>query len=161
MTLDEKPEILLYTDGACKGNPGPGGWAALLVHPATRSIKKLSGGVFNTTNNRMELTAAIEGLKAITPGERRRVHLVSDAEYVILGLTEWIKGWIANGWRKGKKANADPVKNVDLWKQLHELTLRFEMSYEHVRGHTGHPENEECDRLANIEIKELLRKDDD
>jgi len=156
--LDEKPEVLIYTDGACKGNPGPGGWAALLVHPATKSIKKISGGTLATTNNRMELTAAIEGLKAVRPGDRRRVRLVSDAEYVILGLTEWITGWIANDWRRGKKKDAEPVKNVDLWKQLYELTQRFEMSYEHVRGHTGHPENEECDRLANLEIKELLQR---
>lgn len=156
--MDDAPEVLIYTDGACKGNPGPGGWGTLLVHPASKSLKKLSGGTPNTTNNRMELTAAIEGLKALKPGQARRVHLVSDSEYLILGITEWIRGWMANDWRKGKKRDAEPVKNADLWKALYELTQRFEMSYEHVRGHTGHPENEECDRLANVEIKELLRR---
>jgi len=159
--VDDVAEVLIYTDGACKGNPGPGGWGVLLVHPTTESIKKLSGGTLNTTNNRMELTAAIEGLKAIKLAERSRVHLVSDSEYVILGITEWIKGWMANDWRKGKKRDAEPVKNADLWKAFYELTRRFDMSYETVRGHTGHPENEECDRLANVEIKRMLRRDDD
>ena len=155
--MSDSPDVIVYTDGACKGNPGPGGWAALLVHPASETIKKLSGGHVQTTNNRMELTAAIEGLKAIKPGKDRRVRLVSDSEYVILGITEWIKGWMANDWRKGKKRDAEPVKNADLWKALYEVTQRFEMSYAHVRGHTGHPENEECDRLANIEIKRLFQ----
>lgn len=149
------PEVLVYTDGACSGNPGPGGWAAILVHAATGKEKKLSGGDPGTTNNKMELTGAIEGLKAIDASKRRRVHLVSDSEYVIRGLTEWIEGWIANGWRRGKKQNAEPVKNAELWQELYALAQKHDMSYEHVRGHSGHLENEECDRLAVAEIKAL------
>lgn len=151
--MNEGPDVILYTDGACSGNPGPGGWAVILEHPATQAKKKFSGGHPGTTNNRMELTAAIEGLKALKTDKRYRVRLVSDSEYVIRGLTEWIRGWIANNWRRGKKAGSPPVKNVDLWQQLHALTERHDMAYEHVYGHTGHPENEECDRMAVAEIE--------
>ena len=151
--MAEMPDVILYTDGACSGNPGPGGWAALLKHPATETVKTLNGGDPATTNNRMELMAVIEGLRSLKATERLRVHLVSDSKYVIKGLTEWINGWIANNWRRGKKSNAPPVKNVDLWQTLHELVGQYDMSYEHVRGHTGHPENEECDRLATAAIK--------
>jgi ribonuclease HI len=155
--LGDTPEVILYTDGACSGNPGPGGWAALLKHPASRTLKSLSGGDPQTTNNRMELTAAIEGLRSLKTDRRCRVHLVSDSEYLIFGLTQWIEGWIAKNWRRGKSSASEPVKNVDLWKSLHELALRHDMTYEHVAAHTGHPENEECDRLANEEIKALRR----
>ncbi len=155
--LPQSPEIYVYTDGACSGNPGPGGWAALLKHPATRRIKTLSGGDPHTTNNRMELTAAIEGLRAIKPGRRQRVCLISDSEYVLKGLQEWLRGWVANGWRRGPKSR-EPVKNVDLWKTLHALTEQHDMSYEYVRGHTGHPENEECDRLARAEIQAIRER---
>ncbi len=154
----DEPEVFLYTDGACSGNPGPGGWGALLKHPKTKSIKTLSGGHPQTTNNRMELTAAIEGLRSLKPGKRWRVHLVSDSEYVIRGLTEWIEGWVAKDWRRGTKRDSSPVKNADLWKTLYDLTQRFDMTYEHVRGHRGHPENEECDRLATEEIKAMRRR---
>ncbi len=153
--MSDEPDVFLYTDGACSGNPGPGGWAALLKHPHSRTIKTVSGGDPNTTNNRMELTAAIEGLRSLKAGKRYRVHLISDSEYLIFGLTQWIDGWIARDWRKGKSASSQPVKNVDLWKTLHELAQRHDMSYEHVAAHTGHLENEECDRLANEEIKAL------
>jgi len=145
--------VILFTDGACSGNPGPGGWAALLKHPATGTVKELSGGDPSTTNNRMEMMAAIEGLRSLNPEPRIAVRLVSDSQYVIKGLTEWITGWIANDWRRGKKAGAPPVKNVDLWKTLHELASHFDMSYEYVRGHSGHPENEACDRLAVAAIE--------
>ena len=145
----------MFTDGACSGNPGPGGWAAILKHPSTGKEKRLSGGQPDTTNNRMELTAAIEGFCAIDSSRRRRVHLVSDSEYVILGLTQWIKGWQANNWRRGRKAGSPPVKNDDLWRTLHELAQKHDVTYEHVRGHAGHPENEECDRMAVAEIKRL------
>ena len=138
---------------SCASRAGPGGWAAILKHPASGKVKTLAGGSPQTTNNQMELTGAIEGLKAIDASRRRRVHLVSDSQYVIFGLTQWIPGWIANNWRKGKKANAEPVKNVDLWKELYALSQRHDMSYEHVRGHSGHPENEECDRLAVEQIE--------
>jgi ribonuclease HI len=153
---DQRPEIILYTDGACSGNPGPGGWGAILRHLKTGTVKRLSAGDPDTTNNRMELTAVIEGLRAIKGDKRRRVHLVSDSEYVIKGLTTWINGWIANNWRRGKKANSPPVKNVDLWQTLHSLAQQHDMSYEHVRGHAGHPENEECDRMA-VEATEAIR----
>ncbi|MFQ5494985.1 MAG: ribonuclease HI [Phycisphaerae bacterium] len=139
---------MLYTDGACRGNPGPGGWAAILKHPATGSVKKLSGADPDTTNNRMELTAVIEGLESLKSGRRVRVHLVSDSQYVLHGLTQWIAAWIRNNWRRGRKATSPPVKNVDLWQRLHALTQQHDMTYEFVYGHTGHPENEACDRLA-------------
>ncbi|MEK6675240.1 MAG: ribonuclease HI [Planctomycetota bacterium] len=147
-----QPEIILYTDGACSGNPGPGGWAAILKQPHTNKVKRLSGGEPDTTNNRMELTGAIEGLRAIKPTKRWRVCLVSDSQYVIFGLTQWIDGWIKKNWRRGK----EEVKNVDLWQTLYALTQQFDMSYEHVLGHSGHLENEECDRLA-VEAIEGVR----
>ena len=150
-----QPDVILYTDGACSGNPGPGGWAAILKHPDNGAVKTLSGGARETTNNRMELTAAIEGLRAIKPDRKWRVRLVSDSEYVIKGLTQWIDNWIAKGWRRGK----EPVKNVDLWKELHALAKQFEMSYEHVRGHSGHAENEECDRLAVAAIEAVRQRE--
>ncbi len=152
--MSSTPDVILFTDGACSGNPGPGGWAAILKHPETGKEKKLSGGDPQTTNNRMELTGAIEGLKALKADRRWRVHLVSDSEYVIRGLTEWIEGWIAKNWKRGK---AGPVKNEDLWKELHALTQLHDMTYEHVYGHSGHPENEECDRLA-VEAIEAVRR---
>lgn len=159
--MSEEPDVILYTDGACSGNPGPGGWAVLLKHPATESIKTLSGAEANTTNNRMELRAAIEGLRALKGNQPLRVHLVSDSEYVIMGLTVWMKDWIANGWRRGKKVNSPRVKNVDLWKELHSLIVLHDVTYEHVRGHRGHPENEECDRLATAAIRELRHQQSD
>jgi len=154
MDLSDQPDVIVFTDGACSGNPGPGGWAAILKYPGGDSAKKLSGGQSNTTNNRMELMAAIEGLRAVGDTERRRVRLVSDSEYVIKGLTEWIAGWLRNNWRRGSKAGAPPVKNDDLWKTLYALSQKHDMVYEHVRGHSGHPENEECDRLAVAAIEQ-------
>ena len=153
MILPETPDVILYTDGACSGNPGPGGWAAILKHPATGKYKELSGADPQTTNNRMEMTAVIEGLSTLSDSKRWRVHLVCDSEYVINGLTQWINGWIANNWRRGKKTGAPPVKNVDLWQALHALAESNDLSYEHVRGHSGHPENERCDELAVAAIR--------
>ncbi len=153
--MSNQPDVILFTDGACSGNPGPGGWAAILKHPSTGSVRDLSGAHPETTNNRMEMTAAIEGLKALKAGKRMRVHLVSDSQYVIYGLTQWIDGWLANNWRRGKKAGSPPVKNVDLWKELYALSQQHDMTYEFVRGHTGHPENEACDRMAVAAIANL------
>lgn len=154
MTQDAKPNptphVLLFTDGACSGNPGPGGWAFVLRHPATGSTIERSGGEAETTNNRMEMTAVIRGLEALT--RRSRVELWSDSEYVIKGLREWLEGWKARGWKTAAKK---PVKNVDLWEELDDLVQRHELSYHWVRGHDGHPENERCDRLAVAAIERL------
>ncbi|MBP5209969.1 MAG: ribonuclease HI [Clostridia bacterium] len=132
-------QVTLYTDGACSGNPGPGGWGAILVW---RGIEKvLSGGEPETTNNRMELTAVIRGLSALR--EPCEVTLVSDSKYVLDALSEgWAEGWRASGWKKGK------AKNPDLWATLLDLTARHRMSYRWIKGHNGHPYNERCDRLA-------------
>lgn len=153
----EEPQVILYTDGACTGNPGPGGWAAILKDVKSGRIKKLSGSDPETTNNRMELQAVIEGLRTLKPSRRWRVHLVSDSEYVVFGLTRWMAGWIRSGWRRGRSAGSQPVKNAELWKALLELTMNLEMSYAVVRGHSGHPENEECDRLAVLAAKSVTR----
>ncbi len=143
---DGLPQVVLYTDGACSGNPGPGGWAYVLKHPATGSEAEGSGGEAETTNNRMELTAVIEGLSALT--SQSRVELWSDSQYVLKGLREWMAGWKKRGWVTSAKK---PVLNRDLWERLDELITTHEMSYRWVRGHTGHPENERCDELAVVE----------
>ncbi|MFH0980897.1 MAG: ribonuclease HI [Planctomycetota bacterium] len=145
-------EVTLYADGACSGNPGPGGWAYVLTHPATQTIKKMADGVEATTNNRMELTAVIEGLKALK--RRSRVLVVSDSQYVVNGMREWVPNWIKHGWRRGPRAS-QPVKNVDLWKTLVDLCGRHEVSFEFTPGHAGHPANEECDRMAAAAIRAL------
>ncbi len=133
--------VELFTDGSCSGNPGPGGWAALLRFGDAE--KELSGGERATTNNRMELTATIEGLEAL----RRpcRVALYTDSQYVIRGINEWLDGWRARGWRTAAK---QPVKNIDLWQRLDAVVQRHEVSWHWVKGHSGHPENERVDTLA-------------
>ncbi|MDQ3813276.1 MAG: ribonuclease HI [Armatimonadota bacterium] len=140
----------MYCDGACAGNPGPGGWACIIEQNGTR--RELSGGSARTTNNQMELQALIEGLKAVLPGTR--VHIVTDSEYVAKGIKSWLNGWIRNGW---KTASKQPVKNRELWQQLHNLLQERPHRVEWVRGHAGHPENERCDQLARAEIKKLLK----
>lgn len=141
--------VELYTDGACRGNPGPGGWGAVLRYG--RHEKELFGGEPSTTNNRMELMAAIVGLESLK--RPCRVHLTTDSQYVMKGVTEWMKSWKEKGWRTAAKK---PVKNVDLWQRLDELVGRHQVTWEWVRGHTGHPENERADQLANQGIDELL-----
>lgn len=141
----ESSEVVLFTDGACSGNPGPGGWAFILRHLATGKELRGSGGLAETTNNQMELTGVIEGLRALK--QPTRVKVVSDSQYVIKGMREWVAGWIKHGWMRGPKKR-DPVKNVELWKALVELDARHTVEYEYVRGHTGHEENEACDRMA-------------
>lgn len=136
------PRVVLFTDGACSGNPGPGGWAYILRHPSSGKEIRGSGGQASTTNNRMELTAVIEGLKRLK--RRSRIRVVTDSQYVSKGMTEWVAGWIRRGWRRGTK----PVKNVELWKALVELCDQHDVHFEHVFGHAGHAENEECDRMA-------------
>lgn len=134
--------VELFSDGACKGNPGRGGWGALLCYKGVE--KELCGGENHTTNNRMELTAIIRGLEALTRPSRVRV--VTDSQYVKQGITQWILRWRRNGWRTADK---QPVKNRDLWERLDALLGRHQVEWTWVRGHAGHPENERADRLAN------------
>ncbi len=131
----------IYTDGACSGNPGPGGWGAILRYNGVE--KELSGGAAETTNNRMELIAAIEALEALK--RPAKVRLYTDSTYVKDGITKWIHGWKTKGW---KTANKKPVKNEDLWRRLEEALARHEVEWHWVRGHSGHPENERADALA-------------
>ncbi|WP_394646844.1 ribonuclease HI [uncultured Sphingomonas sp.] len=140
--MSELTQVELFTDGACKGNPGPGGWGAVIR--AGRHEKELAGGEALTTNNRMELTAAIQGLNALT--RPCRVTLSTDSRYVMDGLTKWIHGWQRNGW---KTADKKPVKNADLWQALIEAAKPHRVEWKWVKGHAGHPENERADRLAS------------
>lgn len=133
--------VEIFTDGACSGNPGPGGWGAILRYGAIE--KELSGGTAETTNNRMELTAAIEALNALT--ERCKVDLYTDSSYVKDGIGGWIEGWKRNGWKTSAKK---PVKNVELWQALEEARNRHDVTWHWVKGHAGHPENERADELA-------------
>ncbi|MAZ86366.1 MAG: ribonuclease HI [Cellvibrionaceae bacterium] len=146
-----RKSIEVFTDGACKGNPGPGGWGALLRYG--KQEKELCGGERDTTNNRMELMAAIEGLKALT--EPCEVKLTTDSQYVRQGITSWLQGWKKNGWKTAAKK---PVKNVDLWKRLDEQVARHSVRWFWVKGHSGHRENEIADRLANKGIETLRKK---
>ena len=141
----ERKTVHLYTDGACSGNPGPGGWGAVLIYGEAR--KELSGGERDTTNNRMELTAAIRGLQALR--EPCRVILTSDSRYLVDAVTKgWLRSWQRRGW---KQAGNDPVLNVDLWQQLLPLLEQHQVEFVWVKGHAGHPENECCDRMAVAE----------
>lgn len=135
-------KIEIFSDGACKGNPGPGGWGALLRYGSVE--KHLCGGEKNTTNNRMELMAAIEGLRSLK--EPCEVDLTTDSQYVRKGIIEWIQNWKKNGW---KTAARKPVKNADLWQQLDEQVARHTVHWHWVKGHSGHRENEIADELAN------------
>jgi len=150
MPADSQPAALpfvqLFTDGACRGNPGPGGWAYILRHPASGKEQERAGGLRSTTNNQMELQAVISGLQALS--RRSQVLIVTDSEYVLKGCRDWLPGWKRNGWRRREGKAFKPVKNLEFWQQLDELLARHEISWEHVRGHRGHPENERCDELA-------------
>ena len=134
--------VEIFTDGACSGNPGPGGWGAILAFQGRE--KELMGGEPATTNNRMELTAVIRALESLEA--RSRVRLYTDSQYVQKGITEWIHDWKRRGWRT---ADRKPVKNIDLWKRLDEVAQGHEVEWHWVRGHAGHPENERADALAN------------
>ncbi len=140
----------IYTDGACAGNPGPGGWAAILRYKGTK--KEISGFESDTTNNRMEMRAVIEALGKLKRTCRVRVH--SDSQYLKDGITKWIHGWKRNGWMTKDER---PVKNRELWEALDELSQRHRVEWVWVRGHAGHPENERCDELARREITRNAR----
>lgn len=138
--------VQLYTDGACKGNPGPGGWAYILKHPASNSEKEQNGGLAQTTNNQMELQAVIEGLAALT--RPSQVEVITDSTYVAKGSCEWMPNWKRNGWRRKEGKSWKPVKNVEFWQELDELLQKHDVKFTIVKGHSGHPENERCDELA-------------
>jgi ribonuclease HI len=140
--------VMIYTDGSCLGNPGPGGWAAILVYGDVE--KELSGGEADTTNNRMELMAAIAALEALT--RPVACTITSDSVYLKDGITRWIHGWKKNGWKTAAKK---PVKNKDLWERLDTALGRHNVSWEWVKGHAGHPMNERCDDLARAEAERI------
>jgi ribonuclease HI len=140
------PFVQLFTDGACSGNPGPGGWAYILRHPASGKSLESSGGEAETTNNRMELQALISGLEALN--RRSDVEIITDSEYVARGCREWLPGWKKNGWRRREGKQLKPLKNEEHWRRLDELLNRHQVRFTIVRGHSGHPENERCDELA-------------
>jgi ribonuclease HI len=142
------PEVIIYTDGACSGNPGPGGWGAILMSGPHE--RELWGGEGHTTNNRMELMAAIKALEALK--RPCRVELHTDSQYLRQGITEWMPGWKARGWRTAAKA---PVKNEDLWRALDEARQRHEVAWRWVKGHSGHPLNERADGLARRGITDV------
>ncbi len=140
-TTLSKPAVVVFTDGACSGNPGPGGWGAILMSGPHR--KELHGGEAGTTNNRMELFAAIAALEALKGASMVELH--TDSNYLKDGITKWIHGWKRNGWRTADKR---PVKNAELWQRLEAATKRHEIDWHWVKGHAGHPENERADELA-------------
>ena len=152
--MTQLPEVHLFTDGGCSGNPGPGGWAYLLQHPATGKEIEHSGGERETTNNRMELAAVIEGLSALKTSSR--VQLFTDSVYVGKGISEWMPKWKANGWRRKEGKRMVPVKNEDLWRRLDELLQTHQVHYTRVAGHSGHPENDRVDELAVAAYQQFL-----
>lgn len=143
--------VEIFTDGACRGNPGIGGWGAILRYGDTE--KELYGAETDTTNNRMELIAAIEALMALK--KACIVNIYTDSQYLRHGITEWIQNWKKKNW---KTASNKPVKNIDLWQKLDELTNKHEIKWHWVKGHSGHPENERADQLANLAIDQLLER---
>ena len=150
----DTPKVQLFTDGGCSGNPGPGGWAFVLRHVASGKEKEGVGAERETTNNRMEMTAVVRGLEVLN--RPTHVELITDSVYVGKGITEWMKKWKANGWRRREKGRWAEVKNEDLWRQLDELIGQHRVKFTHVRGHSGHPENERCDTLAVAAYQKYL-----
>jgi ribonuclease HI len=144
--------VKIYTDGACRGNPGPGGWGVLMRFNGAE--KELYGGESHTTNNRMELTAAVKALEALK--RKSDVDLFTDSQYVRQGITQWILSWKKNGWKNSQKK---AVKNADLWQQLDSLNFQHNIAWHWVKGHSGHVENERADGLANLGIDELLNSE--
>lgn len=151
--MSERPHVELFTDGACSGNPGPGGWAYILRHLASGAEREQSGAELDTTNNRMELIAVIEGLRALT--RPSAVDVYSDSKYVLDGLKEWLPNWKQRGWKTAAKK---PVKNEDLWRTLDDLMRTHTLRFHWVRAHNEHPENERCDQLAVAAREALVRE---
>jgi ribonuclease HI len=145
--------VRLFTDGACSGNPGPGGWAYILEHPATGKVRDGSGADPDTTNNRMELTGVIEGLTSLK--RDCRVEIITDSQYVAKGIVEWLPNWKRQGWKRKEGSRQKPVMNTDLWQKIDALLARHRVEVTHVLGHNGHPENEACDRMAVAAMRTL------
>ena len=148
------PAVQLFTDGGCSGNPGPGGWAFILRHPATAKEMESSGGEPNTTNNRMELTAVVRGLEALKC--RSQVELLTDSVYVGKGISEWLPKWKANGWRRKERNKLVPIANEGLWRELDALLAQHRVKYTRVAGHSGHTENDRVDVLAVAAYQQYL-----
>jgi ribonuclease HI len=160
MSADANPElpvVHLFTDGACSGNPGPGGWAFILRHLSSGKELEQSGAERETTNNKMELSAVIFGLEKLKT--RCKVELYTDSQYVGKGLSEWMPKWKANGWRRKEGKQFKPVANEELWRRLDSLVQKHSVTFHHVRGHSGHPENERCDELAVAAYQRLLGRE--
>ena len=151
-SLPPRPKVTVYTDGGADPNPGPGGWGVVLFHGATGKKSELSGGEPKTTNNRMELTAAIRALEALK--QRCEVHLFTDSQYLRRGVTEWLPGWIARGWRR----KDGELQNEDLWRRLAELIVTQDVRWEWVKGHAGHEHNERADELAREGMQPFQKK---
>jgi ribonuclease HI len=147
--MTKKPHVKLYTDGACSGNPGPGGWGVVLQY--RNHTRELSGSEQETTNNRMEITAAVKAFRALK--ESCRVDIYTDSEYLKKGITEWIHNWKALGWRRGKPGKTRTLANADLWKDLDQVIADHEVTWHWVKGHAGHPENERAHKLARQAMK--------
>jgi ribonuclease HI len=154
MPANSLPHVQLFTDGGCSGNPGPGGWAFILRHPESGKQLERSGGEPQTTNNRMELMAVIEGLSALK--KPTLVELLTDSVYVGKGLSEWLPKWKRNGWQRREKGKLLPIKNDDLWRKLDELAGTHQIRYTRVAGHSGHAENDRCDELAVAAYQQYL-----
>jgi ribonuclease HI len=151
-----RDSVRLVTDGACSGNPGPGGWAFILTHEASGKTMESSGAELETTNNRMELAGVIAGLATL----RRpcRVEVITDSQYVAKGITEWLPNWKRHGWQRRGRKHFKPLSNVDLWQELDKLLSVHDVRVTHVLGHRGHPENEACDRMAVEAYKTLIEE---
>ncbi len=145
-----RKEVIIYCDGSCKGNPGPGGWASILIYRGKRKI--LTGYAQETTNNIMELTCALKALEALR--ESCTVVVYSDSTYLVKGMTEWIQNWKEKNWKNSQKKL---IKNLELWQQLDRFAQKHTIYWQWLKGHEGHPENEECDRLAKFEIKKRIK----